>query len=77
MSIENPNEITRVIVIKDRWGVVMYNYCAMHSYPDMVVAGKYRRDVFQANIVSRETRRGQCAQSSAEVGARHFVFGRV
>jgi hypothetical protein len=52
MSIEKPNEIvTRGIVFENRWGVVMYNYCTMHSYGDIVVASKYPTDVFQANIV--------------------------
>jgi len=64
MSIEKTNEITRVIVFENRWGVVMYNYCAMHSNGNIVVASKCPRDVFQANVIGRETRRSQNAQSS-------------
>jgi len=77
MSIEKPDEITRVIGFENRWAVVMYNYCAMHSYGDIVVASKRPRDVFQANIIGGETRRSQCAESSTQAGARRFVFSHV
>jgi len=77
MSVEKPNEITKVIIFENRWAVVMYNYCAMHSYGDIVVARKHPRDVFQANIIGRKTRRSQCAESSTQAGARRFVFSHV
>src|SRR6266702_3306950 len=77
MSIEKPNEIMRVIVFENRRAVVMYNYCAMHSCGDIVVTSKRPRHVFQANIIGRETRRSQCAESSTQVGARCFVFSHV
>jgi len=49
----------------------------MHSYGDIVVASQCLRDVLQANIIGRETRRSHCAQSSAQVGARRFIFSHV
>ena len=75
MSIEKPNEIR--VVIENRWGVVMYDHRAIHSYGDIVIASKRLRDVFQGNVVRSETCCGQRAQSSTQVGAGRLVFGLV
>src|SRR6266702_3737912 len=78
MSVQKPSEITRVdVASRNRRGVVIDNYCAMHSYGDIIVARKCPRDVLEANVIGRETRRSQNAQSSTQVGARRFVFSRV
>ena len=75
MSIEKPNEI--MVVFESRWGVVMYDYRAMHGYGDIVIANKRPRDVFQGDVVRRETCCSQRAQSSMQVIARRLVFGHV
>ncbi len=56
VSIENPTFNSRVDVVKE-------NSSAMHSHGDVVIASKYRRDLFKANIIGRETGCGQSAQS--------------
>ena len=75
MSIEKPNKIR--VVFENRWGVVVYDYRAMHGYGDIVIASKRLRDVFRGNVVRSETCCSQSAQSLTQVGARRLVFGHI
>ena len=75
MSIEKPNKIR--IIFENRWGVIVYDYRAMHDYGDIVIASKRLRDVFQGNIVRSETCCSQRAQSLKQVDARRLVFSPV
>ena len=61
MSVQEPSEVTRLVIPKNRGGVVVYSYGAVHSNGDVAVICKCPRDVRGANIISGETRRCQNA----------------
>ena len=64
MSVQKPREITRVIAPMNGRGVVMYDYCAIHSNGNVAVVRKCLRNMLEANVVGRETCCGQYAQSA-------------
>ena len=45
MSVQEPCEVMIVVAPKNRRGVVEDNYCAMHSYGNIIVTRKYRGDM--------------------------------
>ena len=61
VSVQEPSEMTRFVISKNRGGVVVNNYCAVHSNGEIAVVRKSPRDVLEADIVGGETRRGQNA----------------
>jgi hypothetical protein len=74
VSVQEPSEMTRFVIHKNRGSVVVNNYCAMHSNGNVAVVRKCPRDVLEANIVSGETRRTQNAQSTTQIDAQFLFF---